>query len=74
MKRNYLISVIVMGLIVLSLYSTYAMFTETIETDEIINMDASLIPLESKIIEYEQITINGNVQKVICIMEFGMRW
>ena len=27
MKRNYLISVIVMGLIVLSLYSTYAMFT-----------------------------------------------
>ena len=67
MKRNYLLSVIVMGLIVLSLYSTYAMFTETIETDEIINMDASLIPLESKIIEYEQITINGNQAKSIMV-------
>ena len=67
MKRNYLLSVIVMGLIVLSLYSTYAMFTETIETDEIINMNASVLPLESKIVEYEQITINGNEAKSIMV-------
>ena len=50
MKRNYLLIIVVMGLIVLSLYSTYAMFTETIETDEIINMNASVLPLESKIV------------------------
>ena len=67
MKKNYLLSVIVMGLIVLSLYSTYAMFTETVETDEIINMNASVLPLESKIVEYEQITINGNEAKSIMV-------
>ena len=67
MKRNYLLSVIVIGLIVLSLYSTYAMFTETVETDEIINMNASVLPLESKIVEYEQITINGNQAKSIMV-------
>ena len=67
MKKNYLISVIVMVLIVLSLYSTYAMFTETVETDEIINMEASLVSLESKIVEYEQITINGNEAKSIMV-------
>ena len=67
MKKNYLISIVVMGLIVLSLYSTYAMFTETVETDEIINMNASVLPLESKIVEYEQITINGNEAKSIMV-------
>ncbi len=67
MKRNYLLSIIVIGLIVLSLYSTYAMFTETVETDEIINMSASVLPLESKIVEYEQITINGNDAKSIMV-------
>ena len=67
MKRNYLLIIVVMGLIVLSLYSTYAMFTETIETDEIINMSASVLPLESKIVEYEQITINGNEAKSIMV-------
>ena len=67
MKRNYLLIIVVMGLIVLSLYSTYAMFTETIETDEIINMNASVLPLESKIVEYEQITINGNEAKSIMV-------
>ena len=67
MKKNYLLSIIVMGLIVLSLYSTYAMFTETVETDEIINMEASVLPLESKIVEYEQITINGNEAKSIMV-------
>ena len=65
MKRNYLLSVIVMGLIVLSLYSTYAMFTETIETDEIINMNASVLPLELKIVEYERLEINSQDKKVI---------
>ena len=65
MKRNYLISVIVMGLIVLSLYSTYAMFTETIEIDQVINMTASPIPLESKIVEYEQVEVNANDNKII---------
>ena len=65
MKRNYLISIVVMVLIVLSLYSTYAMFTETIETDEKINMNASVLSLESKIVEYESLEINSQDKKVI---------
>ena len=67
MKKNYLLGIVVMGLIVLSLYSTYAMFTETIETDEIINLSASTINLNSEIVEYEQITINGNEAKSIMV-------
>ncbi len=65
MKKNYLLSIIVMGLIVLSLYSTYAMFTETIETDEKINMNASVLSLESKIVEYERVEINAQDKKTI---------
>ena len=65
MKRNYLISIVVMGLIVLSLYSTYAMFTESIEIDQVINMTASQIPLESKIVEYEQVEVNAKENKII---------
>ena len=67
MKRNYLLIIVVMGLIVLSLYSTYAMFTESVETDEIINLSASTINLNSEIVEYEQITINGNEAKSIMV-------
>ena len=39
MKRNYLLSIIVIGLIVISLYSTYAMFTSSVETNDVISMD-----------------------------------
>ena len=67
MKKNYLLGIVVMGLIVLSLYSTYAMFTESVETDEIINLSASTINLNSEIVEYEQITINGNEAKSIMV-------
>ena len=40
MKKNYLLIVVVMGLILLSLYSTYAMFTSSVETNNIIDMNA----------------------------------
>ena len=56
MKRNYLISVIVMGLIILSLYSTYAMFTSSVETDNAISMDT--------VINYT-FKINGTQEVVI---------
>ena len=56
MKRNYLLSVIVMGLIVLSLYSTYAMFTSSVETDNAISMDT--------VINYT-FKINGTQEVVI---------
>ena len=65
MKRNYLISIIAMGLIVLSLYSTFAMFTETVETNDIVTMSASTLSIDSKIVEYERLEINSQDKKVI---------
>ena len=39
MKRNCLLGLIVLGLISLSVYSTYAMFTSSVETNDFVNMD-----------------------------------
>ena len=65
MKRNYLLSLIVIGLISLSLYSTYAMFTASIETDDIVNLTASTLPTSTEIVEYERITVEKNSEKTI---------
>ena len=58
MKRNYLISVIVMGLIVLSLYSTYAMFTSSVETNDVVSMD-TVMNYTFKINGTQELTISS---------------
>ena len=65
MKRNYLLSLIVIGLISLSLYSTYAMFTASVETDDIVNLTASTLPTSTEIVEYERIIVEKNSEKTI---------
>ena len=65
MKRNYLLSIIVIGLISLSLYSTYAMFTASVSTNDIVNLSASSIPTNTETIEYERLTIKSKEKKVI---------
>ena len=65
MKRNYLLSIIVIGLIVLSLYSTYAMFTASVSTNDIVNLSASAIPTNTEIIEYERLTLKAGEKKII---------
>ena len=65
MKRNYLLSIIVIGLITLSLYSTYAMFTASVSTNDIVNLSASSIPTNTETIEYERLTIKSKEKKVI---------
>ena len=65
MKRNYLLSIIVIGLISLSLYSTYAMFTASVTTNDIVNLSASTIPTNTETIEYERLTIKSKEKKVI---------
>ena len=65
MKRNYLLSIIVIGLIILSLYSTYAMFTASVSTNDIVNLSASTIPTNTETIEYERLTIKSKEKKVI---------
>ena len=65
MKKNYLLSIIVIGLITLSLYSTYAMFTVSIETNDIVKLSASTLPTSTEIVEYERVTIGSNEKKTI---------
>ena len=65
MKRNYLLSIIVIGLLVLSLYSTFAMFTASINTNDIVNLTASNIPTGTETIEYERLTIKAGEKKTI---------
>ena len=60
-KQIYLLSIIVFGIITLSVYSTYAIFTLESETSDIINLEtANVLNIESNTYEYKQITINPN--------------
>ena len=65
MKKNYLLGLIVIGLISLSVYSTYAMFTASVETNDIVSLSASTLPTNSEIVEYERLTIKSKEKKVI---------
>ena len=65
MKKNYLLGLIVLGLISLSVYSTYAMFTASVETNDIVSLSASTLPTNSEIVEYERLTIKSKEKKVI---------
>ena len=64
-RKSYLIILSVLGLFTLALYSTYAMFTMSIETDDFVNLSASSLPTETRIQEYERITINAKDTKII---------
>ena len=65
MRKGYLLLLIVIGLFTLALYSTYAMFTASIETDNFVNLSASSLPTETRIQEYERITIKAKDTKII---------
>ena len=65
MKKNYLLGLIVVGLISLSVYSTYAMFTSSVETNDIVSLSASTLSTNSEIVEYERLTIKSKEKKVI---------
>lgn len=60
-KQIYLLSIIVIGIITLSVYSTYAIFTLESETSDIVNLEtANVLNIESTTYEYKQISINPN--------------
>ena len=65
MRKIYLLIIIVVGLFSLALYSTYAMFTANVETDNFVNLSASSLPTETQILEYERITIKAKDSKII---------
>ena len=64
-KDTYLVLIIVVGLIVLSLYTTYSMFTANTTLENVINLFAGALPTDTEIIEYERITVPANTRKTV---------
>ena len=64
-KKNYLMLIIVIGLISLSLYSTLAMFTASVNTNDIVNLTASTLPTDTEVIEYERVSIKAGEEKTV---------
>ena len=64
-KKNYLVILSVFGLFTLALYSTYAMFSASVETSDFVNLSASSLPTETQMLEYERISLSANEIKTI---------
>ena len=57
-KQIYLLSIIIIGIITLSVYSTYAIYTLESETDDIVSMNTSnFLDVDTRTYEYNKITI-----------------
>lgn len=60
-KQIYLLSIIIVGIIALSVYSTYALFTLDTETSDIVTIyTPKSLTISENIYEYQQLTIEPN--------------
>ena len=64
-KEAYLLILIVLGLISLSVYSTYALFTKEVTIDNVVSFNTSISLSDSNLVEYELVTLNPNETKII---------
>ena len=64
-KNTYLLLVTIIGLFSLAIYSTYAMFTASIDVGEFVNLTASSLPTDTSMLEYERITLNSGDSKLV---------
>ncbi len=63
-KETYLLLVIVTGLISLSVYTTYALFTASTTINDVVSFNATL-STDNNLIEYEMVTLSaGEVKKI----------
>jgi len=63
-KESYLLLLIVIGLVSLSLYSTYALFTTSTTINNVVSFNATLTT-DSNILEYEMVTVPAGETKII---------
>ena len=63
-KETYLLFIIVIGLISLSIYTTYALFTASTEIENVVDFTAS-ITTDSSVLEYEMVRIAAGETKII---------
>ena len=60
-KQIYLLSIIIIGIIALSVYSTYALFTFESQTSDIVSIHTpTTLNISENIYEYKQLTIEAN--------------
>ena len=64
-KEAYLLILIVLGLVSLSVYSTYALFTKEVTIDNVVSFNTSISLSDSNLVEYELVTLNPNETKII---------
>ena len=65
-KKYYLLLLLIITLTGSVIYGTYAMFTSEIGIDAF-KLEASSLPVDQEIMEYEKITINANDSKTISL-------
>ena len=65
-KKYYMLFLLIFTLTVMGVYGTYAMFTHDINVDAV-NLQASNIPVDQEISEYQKITVNANDAKTISL-------
>lgn len=63
-KETYLLFLIVIGLISLAFYSTYALFTASTEITDVVDFSLTLTT-DSSIVEYETVTVASGETKII---------
>ena len=63
-KETYLLLIIVMGLVSLSVYSTYALFTASTTITDVVSFNATL-NTDNNLIEYEMITLSPGEVKML---------
>ena len=63
-KETYLLLIIVMGLVSLSVYSTYALFTASTTITDVVSFNATL-NTDNNLIEYEMITLSPGEVKMV---------
>ncbi len=63
-KETYLLLIIVMGLVSLSVYSTYALFTASTTITDVVSFDATL-NTDNNLIEYDMVTLASGEVKMV---------
>ena len=64
-RNTYLLFIAIIGLVSLAMYTTYALFTASIDVGEFVNLTASSLPTDTSIVEYERLTLNVGERKII---------
>lgn len=67
-KQIYLLTIIIVGIIALSVYSTYALFTFESSTSDIVNIHTpKSLKISENIYEYQQLTVESNTVTTVDI-------